>query len=238
MYGPAVRCVLLHGFAGDPANWDDVPVDGERVALPGHLGGGPVQASWDANLAAIAAQIGRCDLVVGYSLGARVALGLLAGGHVPRAVLISVNPGIADPERAARRASDAAWAALARRDGIAAFLDAWQAQPLFATQARAPAARRAARQARRRALDPEQLARSLETMGLAEMPDLRAHVDSRALLIAGADDARFVAIARALPARLELIADCGHDPTLEQPEALAAAIERAIRASESATTRR
>jgi 2-succinyl-6-hydroxy-2,4-cyclohexadiene-1-carboxylate synthase len=227
-YGSAVRCVLLHGFAGDPASWDDVPIDGERVALPGHPGGGPVERDWAANLEAIAARIGRCDAVVGYSLGARVALGLVIGGHTPRAVLISGNPGIADSERAARRAGDAVWARLARERGTAAFVDAWQAQPLFATQQRAPVARLAARRARRLALDPEQLARSLETMGLAEMPDYRATVDDRFFVIVGADDARYVAIARALPAPVELIADSGHDPLLEQPVALAAAIGRAL----------
>jgi len=218
----------LHGFAGDPASWDDVPIDGERVALPGHLGGGPVERDWTGNIAAIAARIERCDAVVGYSLGARVALGLVIGGHAPRAVLISGNPGIADAERAARRAGDAAWARLARERGTAAFVDAWQAQPLFATQARAPAERLAARRARRLALDPEQLARSLETMGLAEMPDYRAHVDDRFALIVGADDAKYVAIARALAAPVELVADSGHDPLLEQPVALAGAIGRAL----------
>jgi pimeloyl-ACP methyl ester carboxylesterase len=228
VYRRAVRCVLLHGFAGDPASWDDVAIDGDRIALPGHLGGGPLAEDWTANLEAIARRIGRCDAVIGYSLGARVALGLVAGGHAPRGVLISVNPGIADPERPARRASDAAWAQLARDRGIDAFLAAWEAQPLFATQQRAPADRLTARRARRLALDPAQLARSLETMGLAEMPDYRDRVDDRVALIAGADDARYVAIARALPAPLELIPGSGHDPLLEQPSALAAAIGRAL----------
>lgn len=224
-----MRCVLLHGFAGDPASWEDVPIAGERIALPGHLGGGPVERDWAANLAAIAARIGPCDVAIGYSLGARVTLGLVAGGHAQRGILISGNPGIAEAERAARRAGDAAWAQLARDRGIAAFIDAWQAQPLFATQARAPAERLAARRARRLALDPAQLARSLETMGLAEMPDYRATVDHRFGVIVGAEDARYVAIARALPAPVEVIADCGHDPLLEQPARLAAAIERALR---------
>jgi len=228
VYGRAVRCVLLHGFAGDPASWDDVPVDGERIALPGHPGGGPVERDWGANLAAIAARIGSCDVVVGYSLGARVALGLVVGGHAPRGVLISGNPGIAAHERAARRAGDAGWATLAREQGTAAFLDAWEAQPLFATQQRAPAERLAARRARRLALDPEQLAQSLEAMGLAEMPDYRALVDDRCSLIVGADDAKYVAIARSLPLRVELVADSGHDPLLEQPAALAAAIRRSL----------
>jgi 2-succinyl-6-hydroxy-2,4-cyclohexadiene-1-carboxylate synthase len=228
VYGLPVRTVLIHGFAGDPASWHDVPIDGERIALPGHLGGPPLERDWATNLATIAARIGRCDVVVGYSLGARVALGLVIGGHVPRGILISVNPGIADHERAARRASDATWAQLARQRGTAAFIDAWQAQPLFATQQRAPAARLAERTTRRLALDPEQLAQSLETMGLAEMPDYRARIDDRVALIAGADDAKYVAIARALPARLELVADSGHDPLLEQPHALGPAIGRAL----------
>ena len=225
-----MRCVLLHGFAGDPAVWTDVPVAGEPIALPGHPGGGPLADDWAGNLAAIAARIGRCDVAIGYSLGARVALGLVAGGHVPRGILISANPGIADADRAARRASDATWAQLARERGVEAFLAAWEAQPLFASQARAPASRRAGRRARRLALDPAQLARSLETMGLAEMPDYRGAVDARFALIAGGDDAKYVAIARSLPAPLELVADSGHDPLLEQPTALAAAIDRALAA--------
>jgi len=222
--------VLLHGFAGDPSAWDGIAIDGDRAALPGHPGGGPVAGSWTENLDAIAARLGRCDVAIGYSLGARVALGLVASGRVPRGVLISVNPGIAEHERAARRASDAAWAQLARERGIAAFIAAWEAQPLFATQQRAPTERLAARRARRLALDPAQLASSLEAMGLAEMPDYRGEVDGRFALIAGADDAKYVAIARALPAPLTLVADSGHDPLLEQPAALTAALARVLAA--------
>lgn len=223
------RIAYLHGFLGDPTVWDGIAPPGSIVpALPGH--GAPVAPTWDDNLAVVAAAIGPCDAIIGYSLGARVALGLVAGGHAPRAVLISVNPGLPDAERAARRASDAAWARRLREQGLAAFLDAWEAQPLFATQARAPAARRAARRARRLALDPAQLARGLEVLGLAAMPDYRGAIDARFALIAGDDDAKFVAIARALPAPLELVLACGHDPTLEQPAALARAIARGLAA--------
>ena len=237
---------LIHGFAGSPESWSPViaawPVaerDLVALALPGHGADTPVAASWDANLEAVVAQVPRGTVVVGYSLGARVALGLLAGDRIAGAVLIGVNPGIADDaERAARAASDAAWARLLRERGIEAFADAWAAQPLFATQARAPAAERAARRARRLALDPEALARSLETMGLAAMPDYRAALVARAArahLVVGADDAAYVARARGLVAAapalgLDVIAGSGHDPTLEQPAALArvaaAAVER------------
>ncbi|MBS1120947.1 MAG: menH [Deltaproteobacteria bacterium] len=228
-----MRIALLHGFAGSPADWDDTiaawAVRDDQlvaVALPGH-GEVPVCDTWDGNLAEVARALSGCELVVGYSLGARIALGLVATGRAPRAILISVNPGISDAERAARRASDAVWATLLRERGIEAFASAWQGQPLFATQARASDERRAARRDRRIRLDPEQLARSLEVVGLAEMPDYRGAVTpDRIALVAGADDAKYVAIARAMGAPLELIADCGHDPTLERPQALAEALHR------------
>jgi pimeloyl-ACP methyl ester carboxylesterase len=69
-------------------------------------------------------------------------------------------------------------------------------------------------------------------MGLAAMPDywgsMSAHRD-RIALLAGADDAKYVAISQALPAAtFEAIEGSGHDPTLEQPAALAQAIARAV----------
>ena len=220
---------LLHGFAGGPSVWDDVRVpDAHAFALPGH-GGGPVRRGWDANLASVAHAIDGCELVVGYSLGARVALGLVATGRIASAILIGVNPGISDDERPARRANDAEWASVLRERGVAVFADRWQAQPLFSTQARVAADRLAARRARRLELDPEQLAQSLEQMGLAAMPDYRpVFPHGRVGLIAGADDAKYVAIARGLGEPFEAINGSGHDPTLERPATLGLAITRML----------
>ena len=213
-----MKVALLHGFAGTPDAWADVPFAGEALALPGH--GAPIADTWDECIA----MMGAHELVVGYSLGARVALGMLARGQAERAILIGCNPGICE-DRAARRAGDARWARMLREDGLEAFADAWAAQPLFATQQRFPE-RVAARRARRLQLDAEGLARSLEVMGLAEMPDLSAHL-ARAQLVAGALDAKYIALAGDRP--LTLIADSGHDPTLEQPLALAAQLAKLAR---------
>lgn len=210
-----MRPLLLHGFAGDPQVWAGV-IDGDAIAMPGH--GAPIRESWQANLDAIDTR--GAALAIGYSFGARVALGLLADRRVERAILIGVNPGISDEDRPARRAADARWAQLLRERGTAAFAEAWQQQPLFATQARVPPERLEERRRRRSMLDPEQLARCLEIMGLAEMPDYRAAV-GRATLIAGADDAKFLALAGD---RVIAIPDAGHDVLLEQPAALAAAL--------------
>jgi 2-succinyl-6-hydroxy-2,4-cyclohexadiene-1-carboxylate synthase len=234
---------LIHGFAGTPAAWDEVIAAWQHdstpiaIALPGH-GGGAVRDTWQANLDAIAIESPgsagarsnanrfgdpiNADLVVGYSLGARVALGLVASGRIARAILVGVNPGIDDAERPARRASDAVWARMLREQGTSAFADAWSAQPLFASQARVSPERLAARRTCRVALEAEQLARSLEAMGLAEMPDYRGAITAdRVALVAGADDAKYVAIARQFSVSVVTVPGSGHDPTLEQPEALA-----------------
>ena len=190
-----MRCALIHGFTGDPANWDEVidnwqlPHEPQAIALPGH-GGGAVREGWEANLEAIGAAIDGCECAVGYSLGARVALGLVASGRVAFAVLIGVNPGIAEREREERRKFDAAWARMLRTEGLDVFIAAWENQPLFASQKRVAIAslalpgeaalpdgsaglikRRLERRARRYRLDPDQLAQSLEQMGLGAMPD-------------------------------------------------------------------
>ncbi len=234
-----MRCALLHGFSGDPAFWDAVvaawqlPEPPVVVTLPGH-GRIDIADSWDDNLELVSQQMVGCEVAVGYSLGARVALGLVISRRCPRAVLIGVNPGIEETEREARRESDAAWARVLREEGIVAFEQAWSAQPLFATQTRAPDDVLHARRDRRLALLPEQLARSLETMGLAAMPDYRAELATHAsqiALLVGADDEKYASMVRALPAvSFETIPDAGHDPTLEAPEALAAAIARAVAA--------
>src|SRR4051812_2146210 len=121
-----MRCALLHGFAGTPAAWDDVidawqlPDEPLAIALPGH-GGGLVQATWEQNLDTVARAVKGFDAVVGYSLGARVALGLVSSGLVAHGVLIGVNPGVTDADRDARRQFDSAWARMLRTEGMAAF---------------------------------------------------------------------------------------------------------------------
>lgn len=223
LYHRVVRALLLHGFAGDPSAWDATiaaglgDLEAIAIAMPGH--GAPVEDSWQANLDVIDPR--GAPLAIGYSFGARVALGLLADRRVERAILIGVNPGISDEERPGRRAADAGWARLLRERGIHAFAEAWEDQPLFATQSRVPSPRLLARRGARLALDPAQLARCLETMGLAEMPDYRSAIGAASLIV-GAEDAKFLAIARGLP--VVTIPDSGHDVLLEQPVALAAAI--------------
>jgi len=74
------------------------------------------------------------NVLVGYSMGARLALhALLDGGPWDAAVLVAPHPGLeAEGERAARREGDAEWGSRALSGEWADFLDAWNAQPVLA----------------------------------------------------------------------------------------------------------
>ncbi len=238
-----MRVALLHGFAHTPASWREVlaalppDLDARAVVTPGHDPSAPVAPTWDQTIDHLAAAIRGTTIVVGYSFGARLALGLLAREAIAGTILIGVHPGLADDAaRGERRAADAAWAARLRAEGTAAFLTAWELQPTFATQTRAPLAVRDRRRVERGSLEPHALAAALDVLGLGAMPDLRETLVSRhrcAHLIVGGDDDKFLAVARTLqhvaPALpIDVVDGSGHDPTLEAPAALAATLVRAV----------
>ena len=165
--------------------------------------------------------------ILGYSLGARVAL-RLAVAHpaaVARLVLESPSAGLATTEeRAARRAADEVTATGIERDGIEAFVAAWERDPVFATGAALAPAVAARQRSIRLRNDPRGLAASLRGAGQGTMEPLHDHLSGIAaptLVLAGALDAvgrpRAELVARAIPgARLELIDNAGHTPHLER----------------------
>jgi 2-succinyl-6-hydroxy-2,4-cyclohexadiene-1-carboxylate synthase len=229
------RVVLVHGFTQTSGSWRAV---GERLAaarevvrvdLPGHGGSGGVRVGF-GEAAAMLGEAGGAGAYVGYSLGGRLCLRLaLDRPDLVRAlVLIGASPGIADPAgRAERRAADEELAGRVERDGVAAFLDRWLAGPLFATLP-AEAAGRDDRLANR----PEGLAYALRRLGTGaqaplwdRLPGLRPPT----LLVAGALDAKFAAIAgqmaaAAPAARVALVPGAGHAVHLERPAELAALV--------------
>ena len=155
--GPPV--VLLHGFTGSAAGWATLAellapeFTTVAIEIVGH-GGSDAPAGPERyrmrrcvdDLAAVLRALGHeraCWL--GYSMGGRTALQVAV--HRPEVVsalvLEGATPGLrSEGERAERMASDEALARRIERDGVEAFVDEWEAQPLFATQASLPAERR------------------------------------------------------------------------------------------------
>jgi 2-succinyl-6-hydroxy-2,4-cyclohexadiene-1-carboxylate synthase len=230
--------VLLHGFTGSPSSWDAVlaSVPAHPVLCPPLLGHGapaPEARTFAEEVARLAALLpGEPVHLAGYSLGARLALALALAhpARVARLTLVAVHPGLpTTQEKVARRENDAAWSRLLIESGLERFLDAWDAQPLFATRARLPAHVTATHRAVRLRHDPKGLGRSLEVLGLAEMPDCRPELSRLTMpvtLMAGELDPKFLGLAReltvALPhAALRVAPGAGHDLLLEQPDLVA-----------------
>ncbi|OGO56923.1 MAG: 2-succinyl-6-hydroxy-2,4-cyclohexadiene-1-carboxylate synthase [Chloroflexi bacterium RBG_16_72_14] len=233
--------LLLHGFTGRGTSWGSHATSLARrfraivVDLPGHGRSGfaeparlTVERTAD-DLAAILARLGAAPAhILGYSLGARVALRLTVAhpAAVDRLVLESPSAGIgSDAERAERRAADEALAARLERDGIADFVTAWERNPVFQTHAALHPAVAARQRAIRLANDPRGLAASLRGAGQGAMEPLfdrlRA-VTTPTLVIAGALDdrgrPRAERVAAGIPgARLAVLDGVGHTPHLEQP---------------------
>ena len=242
--GTGPPLLLLHGFTGRGASWAPHLAAFRRrhrtivVDLLGHgrsdAPTDPARHAVECQADDLAALLARLDAipadVLGYSMGARIAL-RLALDHpaaVRRLVLESPSAGIADAgERAARRARDDALAATIEREGIPAFVDHWEAQPIFTSQAAlSPAARRRLR-AERLANRVEGLAASLRGAGQGIAHPIGGElgvVHAPALVIAGALDAtgrrRAEAVEATLPdARLAIVEGAGHAPHLERPAA-------------------
>jgi 2-succinyl-6-hydroxy-2,4-cyclohexadiene-1-carboxylate synthase len=233
------RLVLLHGFTQTRQSWRrTVAALGGRYRalapdLPGH---GQAAERRPASFAACAAYVralaGQPCILVGYSMGGRIALhtALAVPGLVERLVLIGASPGLADPaEREQRRRADEALAERIEAVGVAAFAEEWGAQALFAGQDERVAA---AAHADRLRNTSQGLAAALRGLGTGVMTPLWDRLPQLGIpvtLVVGARDAKFRAIAErmatALPdARLHVVEGAGHAVPLERPDAVAAAI--------------
>jgi 2-succinyl-6-hydroxy-2,4-cyclohexadiene-1-carboxylate synthase len=250
--------VLLHGFTGAPASFDELCAllcerTGGALAVcrPPLLGHGAAAGevrTFDDEIMRLATELEGRGLsgahLCGYSLGARVGLGLIT--RAPRlfasATLIGVHPGLAtEAARSERRASDERWARLLEEQGLEVFLSAWQEQPLFASQARLERAGGLDAVERQRTIrdahDATELARALRVLGLAEMPSYRATLLAPPVpttLVVGAHDTKFLALAREREAhgaglKLEVVDGAGHNVVLEAPERLVEILLPAVR---------
>jgi 2-succinyl-6-hydroxy-2,4-cyclohexadiene-1-carboxylate synthase len=235
--GSGPPLVLLHGFTQTGRLWGRF---GERMAgshtlvavdLPGHAGSAGDRADLPATAGLVAEAVrdavgdAPCALL-GYSLGARVALHILTkpdpGVTVSRAVLIGATGGIEDPDdRARRRRSDEALADDLEASGdVGGFLDSWLRGPLFERLGDE------AERAERLRNSAAGLASSLRLCGAGTQEplwDALATLPAPVLALAGTDDIRFaghaIRIAALAPSGVaSLIPAGGHAVHLAQPD--------------------
>lgn len=242
--GSGEPVVLLHGFTGSAANWRgvmEILASHYRVLAIDLIGHGRsdspdtvaryTMSSVSADLGSLLERIGALPAHwLGYSMGGRLALYAAVGQPqwVRSLILESASPGLRDAaERAARRRQDEALAVRIETAGIEAFVQSWEAMPLFASQERLSAETKAGLRSVRLANSIRGLAGSLRGMGTGAQPSLWERldqIDRPVLLIAGGLDEKFVEINRkmagAIPGvALHVMAGSGHTVHLERPDA-------------------
>jgi len=250
--GSGTPVLLLHGFTGRGRNWLPLLHPSPFTLHPSQfltvdlLGHGKTDAPADATrykMAFAAADLASLILdlttppihLVGYSMGGRLALYL--AWHYPHLfrslVLESSSPGLAsEAERQTRRAGDEQLAQRLEQAGLEAFVDDWQALPLFASQSRLPDEVRQQLRQQRLQNNPLGLAHSLRGMGTGAQPSLWEQLPQLhlpVLLLAGELDSKFVTLAQQMAAhlphaQLRLIPSAGHTIHLEQPSAWVEAV--------------
>ncbi|NNB87556.1 2-succinyl-6-hydroxy-2,4-cyclohexadiene-1-carboxylate synthase [Corallococcus exiguus] len=234
--------LALHGFTGSGATFEHLrPLLGRSVRvvavdLPGH-GRTPLpeKTGRDGFLETVDAVVqlarelgGQVDLL-GYSQGARVALGaaVRAPDCFGRLIMESGSPGLhRRQERSERREADAKLVDFIRAKGVDAFVERWEALPLFDGLRRLPDPEQAALRERRKACTAQGLAGALETLGLGVQPDYWPALHRQrlpTLLLTGDQDEKFTTLARRMAAELPVVwrhafAGVTHAPHLEAPE--------------------
>lgn len=235
--------LLLHGFTGTRASF--APVEKFllprfrliRVDLPGHgasaLPPSEGREGFVETLDALARILDEVEApevdVVGYSQGARVALGfaLRFPKRVGRLVMESGSPGLhRRKDRIARRRDDEALAQQLLHSGVEAFVQKWELLPLFDGLRRLPPAAQEALRTRRASNSAEGLAGALRCLGTGAQPDYWPflwRLRPPTLLLTGANDAKFTALARRMAADVPMMwshafEGVGHAPHLEVPD--------------------
>jgi 2-succinyl-6-hydroxy-2,4-cyclohexadiene-1-carboxylate synthase len=240
--GQGEPLVLLHGFTGSAASWDDSIAyfaQHYRVIAIDLLGHGDTDAPTSPERYTIQAAARDLDSIfqsllipnvylLGYSMGGRLALyfALAYPQRIKSLILESASAGLeTEQERAARIISDEMLASRLETNGIRQFVDYWENIPLFTSQQGLDAHTIAKQREIRLKQNPIGLAGSLRGIGTGKQPSLWGRlkeIKAPVLLITGALDIKFTTINHNMQAQIETathitILKAGHTPHLEQP---------------------
>ena len=230
----------MHGLAGTRGTWDGVerhlPRERYRslaLDLPGHgrLADAPRPLTFDGCVQSVLERSPERLVLVGYSMGGRIALhvALAAPERIVKLVLVSTTAGIDDPvDRTQRRDADHRLAGEIEDGTIADFVDRWRSQAMFEEDPPEVGALARADQSRNR---PDSVAAALRGIGTGEMPPLWQRLGELTMpvtVLVGVRDAKFRMLGERmvglLPEARLLMAPGGHVLPLENPQAVAGAI--------------
>jgi 2-succinyl-6-hydroxy-2,4-cyclohexadiene-1-carboxylate synthase len=222
----------LHGMVGEPADWDFLRATVPNLEAPLLWAEVDRYLPWAEQFTNRVRQIDPNPVLMGYSMGGRLALHALlaAPGLFRAAIIISAHPGLADRRlRQIRWRQDDEWAAKIRSVPWQTFLRIWNDQAVF--NGSAPPGERLTTFKWRQGI-----IRSFDCWGLSRQEDLLPRLGSIAtpvLWITGENDPRYTSLAasavEALPqARHEIVPRAGHRVPWEAPDLFLERVSRFI----------
>jgi 2-succinyl-6-hydroxy-2,4-cyclohexadiene-1-carboxylate synthase len=220
--------VFLPGFMQHADTWSPIAAAvGERY---------PVRLvdfdtwTFEERLGEIGSVAGADSVVVGYSMGGRLALHTALREAFAGVVVVGASAGIADAdERRRRRAADSELADWIEAHSIDEVVARWERNRVFASQ---PSSLVDAQRAGRLAHSPLDLARLLRSAGQGACPpiwDRLGSLEMPVLALAGENDDTYRAASERIASLVPrgsagVIAGAGHAAHLEQPDAVGEAI--------------
>lgn len=217
----------LHGMVGDPADWDflkpELPVVARQLWAEVDR-----YESWARKFCREVQQKDPAPILLGYSMGGRLALhALLSAPHLWRAaILVSAHTGLPDREsRAIRWRQDDEWSRKLRSIPWEVFLKIWNEQSIFAGSP-PPGERLSTFRWR------QSIIRSFDCWSLSRQENLLPRLSSLTmpvLWLSGEMDPRYGEMGRAATAmlpqgRFQEVPACGHRVPWEAPELFTAAV--------------
>ena len=196
----------LSGFLGLESDWDFLRWPHREVERR------PLRAP------AVGGRSGRrsTDILLGYSMGGRLALRMLESRAMQRAIIVSAGLNAPDEER---RKRDEEWARRFEREEWPLLMLAWNAQPVFGGHVL---------ERREEDYDRAELARQLREYSPAVLPPPQLEtIETPILWIAGEHDTKYAGIAKGAIARLPnaelwICPNAGHRVPWEQRDAFIA----------------
>jgi 2-succinyl-6-hydroxy-2,4-cyclohexadiene-1-carboxylate synthase len=220
--------VFLPGFMQHADTWSPIAAAvAERYPVRLHEF---ETSSFDGRIREIAAIADADAVVVGYSMGGRLALHAALDVAFAGLVVVGASAGISDAgERLRRREADEALADWIESRSIDEVVARWERNPVFASQ---PSSLVDAQRAGRLAHSPADLAQLLRTAGQGALDpiwDRLGSLEMPVLALAGENDLTYRAAAERIASlvprgRSAVIPGAGHAAHLEAPEAVRAEI--------------
>ncbi|MBF8999645.1 2-succinyl-6-hydroxy-2,4-cyclohexadiene-1-carboxylate synthase [Vibrio nitrifigilis] len=238
--------VFLHGLLGSGSDWqpvlEHIDLPWITVDLPGHGLSQSVSCSGFEDCCTMVAQVVMAQLgsetpcyIVGYSLGARIAMVAAASGafselNVKGWLIEGGNFGLIDEEaKQTRWVNDTNWATRFEQEPLEQVLSDWYQQPVFSSLNHE---QRQIMITKRSDNLGNKVAEMLRATSLAKQPYLLSTLKTLTLpmhYLCGERDAKFRQLAQQSGLQYSQIAQAGHNVHQEQPLAYAAELQQFIR---------